>query len=169
MADSLAEEPQRRTPTDWLILAVGTGFFVGMVPPRTATIATMLGIPLAVGLYQLVGWSGYVPVLVLLWLIGIPVCRRSAELLGREDPREVTYDEYSTLPLVYFLVDDFNWQVLAAGFALHRFFDILKPLGVRRLEKLGGGLGIMSDDVLAATYGLLIMRLLDHFSVWPFA
>ena len=36
---------------------------------------------------------------------------------------------------------------LLGGFFWFRFFDILKPLGVRRLERLDGGLGIMADDL----------------------
>jgi phosphatidylglycerophosphatase A len=158
----------KRTWRDWLVLAAGTGFFVGLIPPRTATIATLWGIPLAIGLHYLVGWTGYLPMLAALWLVGIPICRRSAELLGGEDPRAVAYDEVVTLPIVYFLVPSFSWQVLITGFVLHRMFDIAKPLGIRRLERLGGGLGIMSDDLLAAGYALVVMRLLRYGELWPF-
>lgn len=156
-------KPDRRSPLDWITLALGTGLFVGMIPPRTATIATLWGIPLAIGLKHLVGWHGYLPVLGALWLIGIPICAHSAKLLGKGDPREVVFDEIVTLPVVYFLAPGFDWRVLVAGFALHRFFDILKPLGIARLERLGGGVGIMADDLLAAVYGLACMHLLYWF------
>lgn len=146
--------------TDWVALALGTGLFIGMIPPRTATIATTLGIPLAIALKGLVGWTLYLPVLVVLWLAGIPIAERCGRILGLKDPREVTYDEFTTLPLVYFLAPHFSWQVLAAGFALHRLFDITKPLGIRRAERLGGGLGIMLDDVLASVYALGCMHIL---------
>lgn len=158
----------KRSWCDWLALAAGTGLFVGLIPPRTATVATLMGIPLAMAVFWLFGWTGYLPVLAALWLLGIPICRRSAELLGNEDPRAVVYDELVTLPIVYFLVPSFGWQILAVGFALHRLFDIAKPLGIRRLERLGGGLGIMSDDLLAAAYALIVMRTLDYFEMWPF-
>lgn len=47
---------------------------------------------------------------------------------------------------------------LLAALALFRFFDIAKPLGVRQLEKLPGGLGVMADDVLAGVYANLLLR-----------
>ena len=161
---------KRRSLSDWIVLALGTGLFVGMIPPRTATIATLLGIPLTLVLARLcgpslAGWSIYSGILVALWLAGVPICGRSAALLGRADPREVTYDEYTTLPLVYLLVERPDWHVLVAGFALHRFFDILKPLGIRRLERVGGGLGIMLDDILASCYALAVMRVLFALNI----
>ncbi|MFO0947412.1 MAG: phosphatidylglycerophosphatase A [Planctomycetota bacterium] len=150
----------KRSWSDWFVLALGTGLFLGMVPPRTATLAALLGLPLAMGLHALVGWTWYLPILAVLCLLGIPICKRSAELLGCADPREVTYDEYVTVPIVFFMVPAFTWKVLLVGFLLHRFFDILKPLGIAQLERLGGGLGIMSDDILSGVYGLAVMRLL---------
>ncbi|MCX6943233.1 MAG: phosphatidylglycerophosphatase A, partial [Opitutales bacterium] len=42
------------------------------------------------------------------------------------------------------------WAVLLAGFALFRFYDILKPLGIRRLQDLPGGWGVVVDDLAAA-------------------
>jgi phosphatidylglycerophosphatase A len=68
---------------------------------------------------------------------------------------QVTYLGLATGPL--------GWL---AGFFWFRIFDILKPFGVRRLEKLGGGggLGIMADDlgagVLAAIATQITVRVL---------
>jgi phosphatidylglycerophosphatase A len=39
---------------------------------------------------------------------------------------------------------------LISGFALFRFFDVLKPFGIRKLQLLPGGLGVMIDDLAAA-------------------
>jgi len=47
------------------------------------------------------------------------------------------------------------------GFVLFRLFDILKPYPIRRLEKIGGGAGIVLDDLLAGVYGNVCLRLLD--------
>lgn len=143
---------------DWSVLALGTGLFVGSIPPKVATLATVLGIPLAYGLHWSVGWTAYLPIVFVLCTVGIFICGRSAQLLGLEDPREVTYDEIVTLPIVYFLVPYWTWQTVVAGFALHRLFDILKPFGIRRLEKMGGGLGIMADDFAAAWCAWLVMQ-----------
>lgn len=47
---------------------------------------------------------------------------------------------------------------LAAGLLLFRFFDIRKPLGIRALEKLPGGFGVMMDDVAAGLYANAMLR-----------
>ena len=33
-------------------------------------------------------------------------------------------------------------------------FDIAKPLGIRKMESLRGGVGVMMDDILAGVYSL---------------
>jgi phosphatidylglycerophosphatase A len=37
-------------------------------------------------------------------------------------------------------------------------FDVLKPYPARKLERLPGGLGIMSDDLMAAVYANLTLH-----------
>ena len=50
------------------------------------------------------------------------------------------------------------WLALPAGFALFRLFDIWKPWPVRWADrKVGGGLGVMLDDVLAAVYAVAVL------------
>jgi phosphatidylglycerophosphatase A len=44
------------------------------------------------------------------------------------------------------------------GFLLFRLFDITKPFGVKALEKLPGGFGIVLDDVMAAIYANLVLH-----------
>ncbi len=48
---------------------------------------------------------------------------------------------------------------LLAGLVLFRFFDIRKPLGIRAMERLPGGLGVMMDDVLAGLYTNALLQL----------
>jgi phosphatidylglycerophosphatase A len=42
------------------------------------------------------------------------------------------------------------WVVFVTGFALFRLFDIVKPLGIARLQHLPGGWGVVADDLAAA-------------------
>ena len=39
--------------------------------------------------------------------------------------------------------------------------DIVKPLGVRRMEQIGGGWGVMLDDILAGVYGAIVLFLIN--------
>ena len=45
------------------------------------------------------------------------------------------------------------------GFLLFRLFDITKPLGIKKIEALPGGFGIVMDDVVAALYANLVLQL----------
>ena len=44
-----------------------------------------------------------------------------------------------------------------------RIFDIVKPGPVRRLEKLPGGWGIMTDDVMAGIMAYFVLLLTYNF------
>ena len=51
------------------------------------------------------------------------------------------------------------------SFLLFRFFDITKFLGINKIEKLNGSLGIMLDDIVAGFYTLIIVILIKIFLV----
>lgn len=156
---------ERRGFLDHLVLALGTGLYSGLIPPRIATLGATLGVPLAYGMHALLGWHGYLPATAVLCVAGVLICGRSARILDREDPREVVYDEIATMPIVFFWAPSFSWPVLIVGFALHRFFDISKVLGVDRLQKWPGGWGIMADDVLSSIYAWLALQGLFHLGL----
>ncbi|GGI25824.1 phosphatidylglycerophosphatase A family protein [Pedobacter mendelii] len=46
------------------------------------------------------------------------------------------------------------------GLILFRFFDILKPFYIRKMEALPGGLGVMADDILAAAYSSILLQII---------
>jgi phosphatidylglycerophosphatase A len=59
-----------------------------------------------------------------------------------------------------------TWKLLLAGFVLFRVFDIAKPLGIRRLERLPGGWGVMADDLLAGLYAQACLQLIVLFRLF---
>lgn len=60
----------------------------------------------------------------------------------------------SWLPISY-------WWEIFVSLALFRFFDIFKPLGIRSLEKLPGGYGMMADDILSGIYSAFLLIILN--------
>jgi phosphatidylglycerophosphatase A len=46
---------------------------------------------------------------------------------------------------------------IIAGFALFRFFDIVKIFPARHCEKLPGGTGVMADDIAAGIYANIVL------------
>lgn len=46
---------------------------------------------------------------------------------------------------------------IVISFVLFRFFDIIKPLGIRKVEKLPGSHGVIWDDIIAGIYTFLTL------------
>ena len=110
----------------------------------------------------------FIPLLI----IGIPLCTKAEEILGKTDPGEIIWDEFTAIPLVYICLPEsisreflgiFLWLVL--GILLFRIFDIFKPLGISRIQNFHKGLGVMCDDALAAVYSTIILYLTYTFSL----
>ena len=106
-----------------------------------------------------------------LFIVGIPLCTRAEVLLGKEDPPEVIWDEFTAIPLVFvFCLDELNscsntkiLFFLTMGFILFRIFDIAKPVGIKKLQKLPKGMGVMIDDLAAALVSALLLYVLKTF------
>lgn len=103
-----------------------------------------------------------------IWSAGI------AEHYWGPDPSRVVMDEtvgqwITMLPLSVFASIDSPlecgafWIWTVVSLILFRFFDIVKPFGIRKMEDLPGGTGIMADDILAGIYGEVVLALAMYF------
>ena len=76
---------------------------------------------------------------------------------GDHDPKRGVIDEWvGVWVTVLFLPVTWPWMI--AGFFMFRALDILKPLGVRKIEAWPGGWGIMFDDIAAGVIGAVILN-----------
>ncbi len=97
-------------------------------------------------------------------LAAIFFCGVAAFLLKKKDPSEVILDEFVAMPLVFLFNKNLalgsakGFLLVIVGFLLFRLFDITKPFGIKALEKLPGGFGIVLDDVMAAFYANLVLQ-----------
>lgn len=81
------------------------------------------------------------------------------EVLWGKDHNRVVIDEVAGMCItLLFLPVSIKYMVM--GFVLFRFFDIAKPLFIRKLESLKGGWGVMADDILAGIYSNLVMQII---------
>jgi len=72
----------------------------------------------------------------------------------------IVWDEFVGFWITMILVP-LTWYWVLAGFIAFRVFDIFKPFPIGWLDrKIGGGLGIMIDDVIAGLYAALVIQLL---------
>ncbi|RZK30159.1 MAG: phosphatidylglycerophosphatase A [Hymenobacter sp.] len=74
-----------------------------------------------------------------------------------KDSSRVVIDEVAGMWVTLLLVPTTGPRLLV-GLVLFRFFDIVKPLFIRNMEQLPGGVGVMMDDVLAGVYANLLLQ-----------
>ena len=138
------------------------GFGSGLAPKAPGTCGTLAAVPFFFLLLLLPPWF-YVFVLCLSAVIGIYICDSAATSLGVHDHPGIVWDEFvglwvALLPLVFW---GFQWHWLILGFALFRFFDVVKPWPISWADKyVHGGLGIMLDDVLAGIAAALCLLMI---------
>lgn len=73
---------------------------------------------------------------------------------GHGDPSQIVIDEFIGFAVLACSIP-LNPILFVSGFLLFRFFDIVKPFGIKTIERYDGALGIMLDDLLAAVYAAL--------------
>ena len=98
-------------------------------------------------------------VTVVVALAGIWICGWSAARLGVHDHPGIVWDEIAGYLVTMTLAPaGLGW--LVAGFVLFRVFDILKPWPIGWLDRrVGGGLGIMLDDLVAGIFAFCCLQL----------
>lgn len=94
--------------------------------------------------------------------LGIYFSGHAARVLGGNDPGRIVIDEFAgMLAATLFLPNTPGWMI--AAFILFRVFDILKPPPIKAIEGLGGGMGIMLDDIAAGLYANIALQIIKRF------
>lgn len=121
---------------------------------------------IAAVLYTILWWlirpSVYnMPVQVVVFLVlmtlGVFVSNKLEAVWGK-DSNKIVIDEVAGMSCSLLFVPH-QWQYALLGLAAFRFFDIVKPLFISKMEKLPGGWGVMADDVLAGIYANALLQL----------
>lgn len=103
----------------------------------------------------------FIGLIVITTILGI-VTTDKLEVEWGKDPSKVVIDEVIGLWITMMFVP-FTFLNIFLAFILFRFFDIAKPLGIRKLEALKGGVGVMADDILAGIYSNILLQLILFF------
>jgi len=173
---------RRRSAGDYLALALAT-CGVGLIPLAPGTWGSAVGVLVYLALgrgaqetfdyvvtrgldlspqtFQTLLTTALLLVVFSVSLAGTWAATRAEKLLGKKDPGAVVVDEVAGQLVAFLFVPwGAGWWTVVAGFVAFRVFDIWKPYPVRRLEDLGGGLGVMADDLLAGFYAAALMSFL---------
>lgn len=141
------------------ILFLAFGFGSGLAKKMPGTFGTLAAVPLYL-LLQPLGLLIYTLATVLAVVAGVTICDQAAKKLRVHDYGGIVWDEVAGLLLTLWGAP-FSWQNLLLGFALFRLLDIVKPWPISWLDRrVGGGLGIMLDDVAAGILAALCLGLI---------
>lgn len=146
--------PNWKNPIHLLAFGLGSG----TAPKAPGTFGTLAAVPLYLLMQPLTPWV-YLLLVILLFALGVWLCDRTSRDLGVHDHGGIVWDEWVGLLVTLWLAPaGIGW--LVTGFVLFRFFDILKPWPIGWLDRqVGGGWGIMLDDLLAGLYSFALLQL----------
>lgn len=126
--------------------------------PAPGTMGTLATLPLVYLLSSLFILDQCLFVL-LFTFISYFIIKNSLPYFSVSDPSYIILDEVVGC-LITFIGIDLSWQSLLAGFLLFRLFDILKPFGIKRVEKIPGAWGVLLDDCAAGLLANIILWVL---------
>jgi len=133
----------------------------GLIKSAPGTWGTLGGLPVGVALLSYGGWAELLCATVILFWFGWKAARRFEEVTGEHDSGAVVVDEVVGVWLAL-LSAPLTIQGVIAAFVLFRFFDILKPWPVNKLDELPGPTGVMADDIAAGIYTAIWLLVLHH-------
>jgi phosphatidylglycerophosphatase A len=137
------------------------GFGSGLAPVAPGTFGSLVGLAFAVALAPL-GLAWQLAATIAAVVAGVWICGESARRLGVHDHPAIVWDEVAGMMITMLAVPDAWWGAPLA-FLLFRLFDIAKPWPIREIDHgLGGGAGIMLDDVLAGLFAALGLTVVGY-------
>jgi len=140
---------------------VALGFGTGLAPFAPGTFGSLVGLGFAVALAPLGLWWNVVAIVAAV-AAGVWICGESARRLGVHDHPAIVWDEVAGM-MIAMLTAPPAWWGAPLAFVLFRVFDIAKPWPIREVDHgMGGGAGIMLDDVLAGIFAALVLLVVGY-------
>lgn len=146
---------------------IATYFGLGLSKYAPGTMGSLGTLPLAYALMYWGGFYGLVIVAIILFFIGVKATEVVIKESGDDDPSKVVIDETVGQLLAFSIVAYIAPEYLLGinslpyyivGFALFRFFDILKMGPVKYADtKIKNAYGVMLDDVFAGFFASILL------------
>jgi len=136
------------------LIFFATGCYSGYIKFAPGTFGTLVAIPIFL-IFLKLSIIGKFFIFLVLFIGGLISSEYYENYKGEKDPKEVVIDEIAAY---YFVLMFVNYSLinLFITFVLFRIFDIFKFYPTKEVEKIGGGPGVMFDDMIAAIYSLFL-------------
>jgi len=134
-----------------------TSLGIGYIGKGAGTVAAV--VTCLVWYFSLLGQSNFlIPAIITLLISGLGIWSANrVEPSWGKDHQRVVIDEVAGMCIALLWVPVTLVNVLLA-LLLFRFFDIVKPLFIKKLENWPGGWGVMFDDILAGIYANIVLQ-----------
>jgi phosphatidylglycerophosphatase A len=144
----------KRNLAEW----IGTVFFIGKLPLAPGTWTSLIATLTWFFIFK--DTNPYILPIVtsILFIIGIISSNKIIEDSDEHDPSRIVIDEWVGQWLAFTMLP-VTFHTGLIGFIAFRFFDILKPGPVKKMERLPKGLGIMADDIIAGIFAYFIVKI----------
>ena len=143
-----------------------TFFYSGLLRPAPGTWGSLAGVIAGLGIYHYIGLETLFMASILLFLASISIIDSYEAKSGTHDDSSIVIDEVAGVWLAISIalsswqqleMAEFGWISVVLAFIFFRILDITKPSIIGRLDRnLKGGLGVMSDDMVAGLFAGLI-------------
>ena len=150
-----------RTPLIPTIIATGLGSGFAPKAPGTAgaILATIMWFAASYLLEPTTLVCTTLVAIIIATIIGTWATNKLMPYWG-EDPSKVVIDEMLGVWIPLLVSPAMSVEYALLSLFLFRFFDILKPLGIRALDKKHGAFWVMADDILAGLYSIFIVLII---------
>ena len=152
-----------------LFKLIVTFFFIGNVkiaPGTIASVATVVIFYAFAGYFNI--FSFMLTILAVTLLSFIAVSAYTSDLLEK-DKSEIVIDEVigqsiALLPLLIFVENTSpKFSMCIISLLFFRFFDIVKPYPINKIDKMNNTFGVIFDDILAGIFAALLLTSILRF------
>lgn len=144
---------------------IATWFHVGKIPRAPGTWGTLAALPLVFLLHKL-GDYWQMGACLLLFPVAVWAAEAYESASGTHDSKEIVIDEVLGMAITMTFLP-VTWQAYAAGFALFRLLDILKPFPISYFDRnVKGGIGVVADDVVAGIIANAALQVVFLKTAW---
>jgi len=139
---------------------IATFFYSGYFPKAPGTFGSFVALLFLFIINYFFGFMGVLIFFLFTTISGFFTAGKVADAEKIEDPGFIVIDEAAGLSLAV-LISYGKPYFLILSFVLFRFFDILKPLFIKKFEHMGNsGTGIMLDDLVAGIYAGIVISIM---------
>lgn len=137
---------------------IATTLGIGLLPFAPGTWGSLAAVIVGWGIVATSGQTGLALAGILAFATGWWASGAYVVASGIEDASEIVIDEVAGMWLALLFIPH-EWWAYALAFLAFRVFDIVKPWPIGAVDrKVGGGFGVMADDVIAAGFALIVVH-----------